>query len=118
MTGLPAIHQVAWIVADLDASVAQMQKMMGWGPWKVYDYAAPRLHDLAVRGEPAEFSWTGAETEIAAGSYVELLQPVVAEIVKVTHMWLEIRPLPRRRAEYVLMTPRSASNAPVRGKAR
>lgn len=76
VTGLPAIHQVAWIVADLDASVAQMQKMMGWGPWKVYDYAAPRLHDLAVRGEPAEFSWTGAETEIAAGSYVELLQPV------------------------------------------
>ena len=74
--GLPAIHQVAWIVADLDASVAQMQKLMGWGPWKVYEYAAPRLHDLTVRGQPAKFTWSGAETEISPGSYVELLQPV------------------------------------------
>lgn len=75
---IPKIHQVAWVVADLDAGVAQMQKMTGWGPWKVYDYAAPRLHDLSVRGQPAEFTWTGAETEISPGSYVELLQPVSA----------------------------------------
>ena len=73
---MPTIHQVAWIVPDLDTGVAQMQKVMGWGPWEVYDYASPRLHDLTVRGQPAEFTWTGAETEISPGSYVELLQPV------------------------------------------
>src|SRR5262249_294020 len=72
----PTIHQVAWIVADLDASVARMQQMMGWGPWKVYDYVPGRLRELSVRGQPADFMWTGAETEIGPGSYVELLQPV------------------------------------------
>jgi methylmalonyl-CoA/ethylmalonyl-CoA epimerase len=73
---VPTIHQVAWIVADLDASVATMRQMMGWGPWKVYDYVPGRLRELTVRGQPAEFSWTGAETEIGPGSYVELLAPV------------------------------------------
>jgi hypothetical protein len=74
--GVPTIHQVAWIVPDLDAGVAQMKKMMGWGPWEVYDYAPARLRELTVRGQPAEFTWTGAEAEIGPGSYVELLQPV------------------------------------------
>jgi methylmalonyl-CoA/ethylmalonyl-CoA epimerase len=87
--GVPTIHQVAWIVPDLDAGVAQMQKVMGWGPWEVYDYAPPRLHDLTVRGQPAEFAWTGAETEISPGSYVELLQPVSTS--GIFHEWLRAR---------------------------
>ncbi len=71
----PAIHQVASIVKDLDTSVAQLQERMGWGPWDVYEYAPGRLRELTVRGRPAEFTWIGAEAEIAPGSYVELLQP-------------------------------------------
>ena len=71
----PTIHQVASIVKDLDAGVAQLQERMGWGPWDVYEYVPGRLRELTVRGEPAGFTWIGAEVEIAPERYVELLQP-------------------------------------------
>lgn len=71
----PTIHQVASIVADLDASVARLQKLMGWEPWDVYEYVPGRLRELTVRGQPAEFTWIGAEVAIGPETYVELLQP-------------------------------------------
>jgi methylmalonyl-CoA/ethylmalonyl-CoA epimerase len=71
----PTIHQIASLVHDLDRSVGQMQAMMGWGPWEVYEYVPGRLRELTVRGEPAEFTWIGAEAQIGADLYVELLQP-------------------------------------------
>ena len=48
---------------------------MGWGPWDVYEYVPGRLRELTVHGEPAEFTWIGAEVEIGPDMYVELLQP-------------------------------------------
>ena len=69
------IHQVAWIVADLDAGVAGMRRMMGWGPWEVYEYVPGRLRELTVDGLTAEFTWAGAEAAIGPNTYVELLQP-------------------------------------------
>src|SRR5262249_10522724 len=59
----------------LDASAAHLQKTMGWAPWDVYEYAPGRLRELTVRGEPAEFTWIGAELAIGPDTYVELLQP-------------------------------------------
>ena len=41
----------------------------------MYEYVPGRLRELTVRGEPAEFTWIGAEAEIAPERYVELLQP-------------------------------------------
>ena len=64
----PTIHQVASIVKDLDAGVAHLQETMGWGPWDVYEYVPGRLRELTVRGEPAEFTWIGAEVEIGPES--------------------------------------------------
>jgi len=48
---------------------------MGWGPWKIYDYHAPHLHDVLVRGVPQELTWLVAET-LVDSTYVELLQPL------------------------------------------
>lgn len=71
----PTIHQVASIVSDLDASVARLRKTMGWAPWDVYEYVPGRLRELTMRGQPAEFTWIGAEVAIGPETYVELLQP-------------------------------------------
>jgi hypothetical protein len=73
--GNRSFHQVAWIVADLDASVAKLRRLMDWGPWDIYEYVPGRLHDLRMDGQPAEFTWIGAETTIGPDAYVELLQP-------------------------------------------
>jgi methylmalonyl-CoA/ethylmalonyl-CoA epimerase len=85
----PTIHQVASIVKDLDASVARLQQTMGWGPWDVYEYVPGRLRELTVRGEPAEFTWIGAEVAIGPETYVELLQPTSPS--GIFHEWLSTR---------------------------
>jgi methylmalonyl-CoA/ethylmalonyl-CoA epimerase len=74
LSGL-SIHQVATLVTDLDATIARLQSSMGWGPWEVYEYVPGRLRDLRVYGEPAAFTWIGAEAAVGPEMYVELLQP-------------------------------------------
>jgi hypothetical protein len=69
------IHQVATLVQDLDAGVAELVGKMGWGPWDVYEYVPGRLRDLTIRGEPADCTWIGAEVAISSQLYVEVLQP-------------------------------------------
>jgi catechol 2,3-dioxygenase-like lactoylglutathione lyase family enzyme len=71
----PTIHQIASVVSDLDRSVAEMIERYGWGPWDVYEYVPGKLRELTLRGEPAEFTWIGAEVAIGPELYVELLQP-------------------------------------------
>ena len=69
------ISQVALVVSDLEKSMREYTETMGWGPWTIYEYNAPRLHDTIVRGAPASFTWIGAETPVGS-TYVELLQPL------------------------------------------
>jgi len=69
------ISQVALVVIDLEKSMREYTETMGWGPWNIYEYKPPRIHDIVVRGKPQEFTWIGAETPVGA-TYVELLQPL------------------------------------------
>ena len=69
------ISQVALVVNDLEKSMREYTETMGWGPWNIYEYKPPRIHDIVVRGKPQEFTWIGAETPVGA-TYVELLQPL------------------------------------------
>ena len=74
------ISQVAMIVEDVEASMHQYHRLHGWGPWSIYEYEPPRLRDLRVRGEPASFTWIGAEAEVGS-VWVELLAPVAGPSV-------------------------------------
>lgn len=74
------ISQVAMVVRDLDASMREYHRLHGWGPWSIYEYKPPHLHDVLVRGRPAELTWIGAETEVGA-VWVELLQPLSGNAV-------------------------------------
>jgi len=70
-----AIAQVVLVVKDIEKSMPEYNDTMGWGPWKIYDYHAPRLHDVLVRAVPQELTWLVAET-VVGPNYVELLQPL------------------------------------------
>jgi len=72
------ISQVGMLVEDLDATMLNYHETFGWGPWKIYEYKAPFLTDLTVRGRPAEFTWMGAEAH-AGDTWIELLQPLDGE---------------------------------------
>lgn len=76
MTGTPhhALSQVCVVVHDLDKTMHEYARRFGWGPWSVFEYQAPLLHDTYLRGEPTEFSMIGAEV-VAGPIGFELIQP-------------------------------------------
>jgi len=69
------VSQVALVVKDMEKSMRDYTETMGWGPWKIYEYKSPRLHDANVRGAAVECTWIGAETPVG-DTYIELLQPL------------------------------------------
>jgi methylmalonyl-CoA/ethylmalonyl-CoA epimerase len=69
------ISQVGMVVADLDSTMKAYHEAFGWGPWSIFEYKPPWLRDLRVHGEPAEFTWLGAEAP-AGETWIELLQPL------------------------------------------
>jgi methylmalonyl-CoA/ethylmalonyl-CoA epimerase len=69
------ITQIAVVVRDMEAALKTYTQTLGWGPWSVFDYRPPLLHDTRVRGESAEYRMIGAETSVD-GLGFELIQPV------------------------------------------
>jgi catechol 2,3-dioxygenase-like lactoylglutathione lyase family enzyme len=69
------ISQVAAVCRDIEATMANYTRLLGWGPWNVYRYAPPKLHHTEVGGKPVEYTMIGAETHVGDIDF-ELLQPV------------------------------------------
>jgi methylmalonyl-CoA/ethylmalonyl-CoA epimerase len=69
------ITQIAVVVRDIEAALKTYTQTLGWGPWSVFDYKPPLLHDTRVKGEPVEFRMIGAEASVD-GLGFELIQPV------------------------------------------
>ena len=42
------ITQIAVVVRDMDAALKSYTETLGWGPWSVFDYKPPLLHDTQV----------------------------------------------------------------------
>ncbi len=59
------VVQVALVVHDLEATMEEYTKRLDMGPWRVILAEPPRLTEMRIRGEPAEYSmkiavtWTG-----------------------------------------------------------
>jgi len=70
-----AISQIAVVVRDMEKALKDYTETLGWGPWSVFDYQPPLLHDTRVNGEPVEFRMIGAEASVD-GLGFELIQPV------------------------------------------
>jgi catechol 2,3-dioxygenase-like lactoylglutathione lyase family enzyme len=80
------ISQIAVVVNDLEKTMEQYTKLLGWGPWNVYRHEPPRLHHTVVRGEDVEYTMLGAETHVGDMGF-ELLQPL--EGPSIYKDWLE-----------------------------
>src|ERR671929_1740955 len=74
-SGPLAISPIAIVVNDIDEALERYHRILGWGPWNVYEHKPPSLHDTYVRGEPVEYTMIGAEAHVGPID-VELLQPV------------------------------------------
>ena len=74
------ITQICIVVRDIDASIKEYSERLGWGPWKIFEYGAPLLHDTHLRGEEASFTMIGAETTVG-GIGFELIQPTGGESI-------------------------------------
>lgn len=74
-SGPLAISQIAIVVRDIDDALEKYTRVLGWGPWNVYEHKPPSLHDTYLHGEPAEYTMIGAEAHVGS-IVVELLQPV------------------------------------------
>jgi glyoxalase/bleomycin resistance protein/dioxygenase superfamily protein len=81
-----AISQIAVVTNDLQRTMEQYTKLLGWGPWNVYRHEPPRLHDTVVRGQATDYTMLGAETDVN-GMGFELLQPL--EGPSIYKEWLE-----------------------------
>jgi methylmalonyl-CoA/ethylmalonyl-CoA epimerase len=69
------ISQIAVVCSDLEKTMEQYTRLLGWGPWSVYRHEPPRLHDTEVRGQATDYTMLGAETHVGEMGF-ELLQPL------------------------------------------
>jgi catechol 2,3-dioxygenase-like lactoylglutathione lyase family enzyme len=74
------ISQIAVVCRDLQKTMEQYTKLLGWGPWNVYRHEPPRLHDTELHGQPADYTMLGAETHVGDMGF-ELLQPLEGESI-------------------------------------
>ena len=82
------ISQIAIVVKDIHAAMEAYHKALGWGPWNVYVYKPPALHDTHLHGREQDYTMLGAETHVGP-IVVELLQPV--EGPSIYKEWLETK---------------------------
>ena len=69
------ITQIAVVVKDLRKTMEAYHKILGWGPWAVYEHKPPFLHHAEVHGKPVHYTMIGAEVHCDPIDF-EILQPV------------------------------------------
>ena len=69
------ITQIAVVVKDLRRTMEAYHKVLGWGPWSVYEHRPPILHHTEVRGKPVQYTMLGAEVHCDPIDF-EILQPM------------------------------------------
>jgi hypothetical protein len=79
------ITQVAVVVKDLRKTMEAYYKILGWGPWSVYQHAPPVLHHTEVRGKPVPYTMLGAEVHCDPIDF-EILQPLEGPSIYKEHL--------------------------------
>ncbi len=69
------ITQVAVVVKDLRKTMESYHKILGWGPWSVYEHKPPNLHHTTLHGKQVSYSMLGAEVHCDPIDF-EILEPL------------------------------------------
>lgn len=77
---LETIDQVCVVVKDIEKSMEQYWKILGIGPWSLYNVAPPKLTNTTVRGEHRRFSMKLALARVGS-VMLELIQPLEGESI-------------------------------------
>jgi hypothetical protein len=69
-----AISQIAVVVEDIEKTALDYWNILGVGPWAIYKWEAPLVHDRVYRGKPADADERIALTQLANVEF-ELVTP-------------------------------------------
>ena len=69
------INQIAIAVRDLEVVAENFWKVLGVGPWAIYEWEPPLVYDRTYRGKPA---WSRERIALVqmGGVQLELVQPI------------------------------------------
>src|SRR5699024_3389425 len=70
-----SITQIAVVTSDIKESLEKYNKIIGWGPWNVYELNNKRLDETSVYGEDSGYSSIIAETDLGNVDF-ELIEPI------------------------------------------
>lgn len=68
------VVQVGLVVDDLDETIGAMRDLLGWGPWRVYDFREVDHRCTTYRGDSASYDMRIATVQ-AGGLHVEVIAP-------------------------------------------
>jgi len=74
-SGPLSISQIAIVVKDIDDALEKYTRVLGWGPWNVYEHKPPSLHDTYLHGKPIEYTMISAKAHVGPVD-VKLIEPV------------------------------------------
>src|SRR5216684_3468106 len=82
---LNRVNQIALVVRDLDAAMRRYWELLGIGPWRVYTYGPPLVHDMTYRGRAQDYRMRLALAQVGE-IMLELIQPLSGESIYVEHL--------------------------------
>lgn len=82
---VPSIDQVGMVVEDLKDGMKRYETILGVGPWNVYTYEPPDLHDTTYHGRDVEYAMRLA-IGYAGDMMVELIEPLRGPTIYVDHL--------------------------------
>ena len=79
------MNQISVVVRDLEASMRQYWQTLGVGPWIVYTFGSPLVHDMRYHGRSQEYRVRLALTQIGELTF-EIVQPLAGENIFADHL--------------------------------
>lgn len=85
LVDLPAIKQLAFVVADLEEALAQYVQVFGIEPWTVYEAEPADFSESTYHGDPAEFGMRYAVGRVG-DLMLELIEPTAGPSIYHDHL--------------------------------
>lgn len=82
---VPEVSQVAFVVEDIEDGMDRFGALLGVGPWQLYRFEPPALHDTTFRGEDHDYSMILA-LAMVGDTMIELIEPLEGPSLYTEHL--------------------------------